>query len=191
MTTAAERRGSWIQTFTGRRFWPMDPRSEDVCILDIVHALSMLCRYGGHTRKFYSVAEHSVHLYEHARAFAPSNPSLWVAALLHDASEAYLVDVPRPVKPFLVGYRDAERQVEVAIARALEVPHADEYPHIKEWDTRILVDEWKALMPPHDWAMKLGGPLGVKIEGWEPALAENTFMMAYRSCRRAVLKSTG
>jgi hypothetical protein len=76
------RRGDWMQTFTGRRFWPLDPRGEDVLIEDIAHALSLLTRYGGHCTRFYSVAEHSVLL---ARAATPEN-ALWL--LLHDASEA-------------------------------------------------------------------------------------------------------
>lgn len=57
-----ERAGDWMQTFTGRQFWPMDPRPEDLDILDIAHALSLLCRFGGHCQRFYSVAEHSVHV---------------------------------------------------------------------------------------------------------------------------------
>lgn len=52
------RKGDWILTFTGRRFYPLDPRPEDVCLEDIAHALSLICRYNGHSRFFYSVAEH-------------------------------------------------------------------------------------------------------------------------------------
>src|SRR6266700_4788978 len=102
-------RGDWIQTAMGRKFWPMDPRSGEVFIDDIAHALSMLCRFGGHCIRFYSVAEHSVLL---SRVAEPRF-KLW--ALLHDASEAYLADVPRPVKPALVGYKDAEERVQRAI----------------------------------------------------------------------------
>lgn len=183
-TAIVERKGDWMQTFTGRQFWPMDPRPEDVCIEDIAHALSMICRYGGHTKKFYSVAEHSCRLAGYAERVRPNTPLLWLATLLHDASEAYLVDVPRPVKPFLVGYREAERRVGVAVARALAVPHADEYPHIKHWDTRILIDETKALMPSQsaDWYQHLGKLLGVNIEGWEPGMAENAFLRLYEAC---------
>ncbi|MFN9113590.1 MAG: phosphohydrolase, partial [Bacteroidota bacterium] len=70
----------WIQTFSGIAFWPLDPKPEHVRIADIAHALSMKCRYNGHTRKFYSVAEHSVLVSRHV----PEEDALW--ALLHDAS---------------------------------------------------------------------------------------------------------
>src|SRR5580692_700756 len=103
-------RGDWIQTATGRQFWPMDPRPDEIFIDDIAHALSMLCRFGGHCLRFYSVAEHSVLL----SRVAPQKHKLW--ALLHDASEAYLVDVPRPIKPMLVGYKAAEEKIQRAIA---------------------------------------------------------------------------
>src|SRR5690606_29748913 len=96
------RKGDWMQTFTGRRFWPLDPRPDEICIEDIAHALSMQCRYAGHCLSFYSVAEHSVLLSQHvAEPFRR-----W--ALLHDASEAYLVDVPRPIKGDLSNYRAVE-----------------------------------------------------------------------------------
>ena len=63
-------RGSWMQTFTGRQFFPLDPHPNDVDPVDIAHALSLICRYGGHTRRFYSVAEHCVLL-----SYAPSRKS--------------------------------------------------------------------------------------------------------------------
>ena len=59
------RKGGWIQTYTGRQFWPMDPRSHEVFIEDIAHSLSMMCRYAGHCERFYSVAEHSILLARH------------------------------------------------------------------------------------------------------------------------------
>ena len=59
------RKGDWMQTYTGRQFWPIDPRANEVHIEDIAHALSMMCRYNGHCRTFYSVAEHSVLVSQH------------------------------------------------------------------------------------------------------------------------------
>ena len=55
-------RGSWAQTFTGRQFFPLDPDPQDIDIVDIAHSLAMQCRYNGHTDRFYSVAEHCVHV---------------------------------------------------------------------------------------------------------------------------------
>lgn len=74
-----ERIGDWIQTFTGRQFWPLDPQPDHIDIADIAHALAHDCRFGGHCRRFYSVAEHSVLL---SRAVAPE---FRLAALMHDS----------------------------------------------------------------------------------------------------------
>jgi 5'-deoxynucleotidase YfbR-like HD superfamily hydrolase len=105
---AAKRRGPHFLTYTGRTFWPMDPRPDEVSILDIAQALSHQCRFSGHTREFYSVAEHSVRVSQ----IVPAPHQLW--ALLHDAAEAYLLDWPRPLKQNgLMGwlYRRAERRL--------------------------------------------------------------------------------
>lgn len=110
-----EQDGSWIQTFTGRRFWPLDPRPEDVAIEDIAHALSLLCRYNGHVRRFYSVGEHSLLLCWYLEKLYPDDRALQLQALMHDAAEAYLADIPRPVKPLLTGYYAAEARVEQVI----------------------------------------------------------------------------
>src|ERR1051325_11429351 len=103
-------RGDWMQTFSGRRFYPLSPRSDELDPADIAHALSLLCRYGGHVERFYSVAEHCVLMSEWV------DPANALAALLHDATEAYVVDVPRPLKRQLAGYREIEAAVWLAIA---------------------------------------------------------------------------
>jgi 5'-deoxynucleotidase YfbR-like HD superfamily hydrolase len=87
-----ERIGDWFQTYTGRQFWPFDPRPEDVCIDDIAHALSRICRFGGHVTDWYSVAQHSVLV----SLLVPSDLAL--RGLLHDAEEAYTGDMVRPLK---------------------------------------------------------------------------------------------
>src|SRR5690348_18006267 len=97
-----------IHTFTGRTFCPLDPKPEDIDIQDIAHALSCQCRFTGHSRKFYSVAEHCV------RVSLLVSPDLQLAALLHDASEAYLSDVARPIKrlPAMAEYRRTEEALQ-------------------------------------------------------------------------------
>ena len=89
---ALSRQSAWIQTYTGIPFWPLEPRPEEINIEDIAHALSNQCRYSGHCEEFYSVAEHSVRV----SLVVPEQDALW--GLLHDASEAYLVDLPSPLK---------------------------------------------------------------------------------------------
>lgn len=167
------RHGDWIQTYSGRQFWPMDPRPEEIHIEDIAHALSLACRYAGHCERFYSVAEHSVLL---ARYVAPEN-ALW--ALLHDATEAYLVDVPRPVKPFLVGYEQAEAALMDAICWRFGLPLGMPSA-VKNADRRILTDERQQNMAPAPipWSTD-AEPLGVTLYCWTPRRAEAEFLMAF------------
>lgn len=174
-------RGDWMQTATGRQFWPMDPRPHEVSIEDIAHALSLLCRFGGHCLRFYSVAEHCVLL---ARA-APAQFKLW--ALLHDASEAYIVDVPRPLKPFLVNYAQAE----AAVMRAIEFRfglHLGMPDQVKKLDRAILVDEMRQNMAPAPaaWTSLEGvEPLGVVLQFWTPRQARIEFLREFRNIKRA------
>lgn len=169
------RKGDWMQTFTGRQFWPLDPRADEIYIEDIAHSLSLQCRYAGHCLRFYSVAEHSVKL---SFAVAPEN-SLW--ALLHDASEAYLVDLPRPVKPFLVGYKPAEAIVQRAVCERFGLP-IDMPAEVHQADGRILADESAQNMapPPKPWNYN-GEPLGVVLDYWSPESAERMFLARFHA----------
>lgn len=164
-------RGDWMQTFTGRRFYPLSPRPEDVDPVDIAHALSLLCRYGGHVDRFYSVAEHCVLM---SRAVAPEH-ALW--ALLHDATEAYVVDVPRPLKRSLPGYKDIESVVMVAIVERFGLPSVFMPDQVHDADNRILLTERNALMSASSepWVMEHLGPLDVEIHAWPPAEAERQY----------------
>lgn len=170
--------GDWIQTFTGRQFWPLSPRPDDIDIRDIAHALSLQCRYAGHCSRFYSVAEHSVYV---SRAVFEEHA---LAALLHDASEAYLVDVPRPIKSHLGGYKEAEAALEHVIALTYGVEHPW-HSSIKDADTRILMDEKAALMGPSPVAWSIDvKPLGIAIEGWDPLRAEREFLGRFTELAR-------
>lgn len=170
----AHRAGDFMQTYTGRQFWPMDPRDFEVDINDIAHSLSMQCRYAGHVDRFYSVAEHSVLLAEWVNQY-DSDATLW--ALMHDASEAYLVDVPRPVKPFLTGYKAAESKVMAAICNRFNLPlRMPEIVH--EADNRIIADELINLVPM-DWHKQHNDPLGVTLKYWSPDMAKEKFIQAY------------
>lgn len=172
-------RGDWMQTYTGRRFYPTAPAADDVDIIDIAHALGMLCRYAGHVDRFYSVAEHCVLM---SRAVPRA---LALEALLHDATEAYTVDVPRPLKVQLPDYQAAEARVAIAIAehfghQRIEGGQIVEHPDVKAADTRILLDERTALMaaysPSNRWGVDSLTPLGVNVEGWMPAEAERRYL---------------
>lgn len=178
MADGSERRGDWLQTFTGRKFWPIDPCADEVSIDDIAHALSMLCRYSGHCLRFYSVAEHSVHVAQWL--FDNGYPyEAVLAGLLHDATEAYVADVPRPLKQSLPTYKDAESKVWRAIAARYGL--AAELPaEVHEADNRILADEIQQNMKPMEWHANHDDPLGVELQFWTPAQAEHEFIAMFR-----------
>lgn len=105
---------SRILTYTKKMFDPIHPQPELIDIRDIAHALSMLCRANGHFHSFHSVGQHSIHCMKEARARGYSR-RLQLACLLHDASEAYLSDVTRPVKAELSQYKRIEEPLQEAI----------------------------------------------------------------------------
>jgi hypothetical protein len=165
---------AWIQTYLGKRFTPLAPQADDIEIEDIAHALAHKCRYGGHTKRFYSVAEHSVFVARHA------SPENRLTALLHDASEAYLADVPRPIKPHLPGYYAIEEMIDRAVARRFGLTYP--WPaEVHDLDTRILADEKDKLMGPAPAAWNLPlPPLDINIlPCWPPGYAKQQFMAAF------------
>lgn len=167
------RQDEWMQTFTGRAFYPLNPRVEDIDPRDIAHALSLTCRYGGHVDRFYSVAEHCELM---SRAVSPEN-ALW--ALLHDATEAYVGDVIRPLKRSMPEYRATEDQLMLVMCERFGLkPGMPE--EVALADSRILLDERAALLgpSPRRWSDFLEGldPLGVRVEGWEPLDAERIYL---------------
>ena len=124
-----------IRVFTGTYIDPLNPQLEDIHIEDIAHGLSMQCRFGGHTKVFYSVAQHCVEV-------AMQLPDeLRLAALLHDASEAYLLDIPRPVKGRLTNYKTIEKKLMSVIAKRFGFDNWDR-PEIKEIDRLIMYVVW-------------------------------------------------
>lgn len=106
-----------LHTYTGKKIDPANPKPEDFCIEDIAHALSNICRFSGNTSEFYSVAEHCV------RATYLVEEQFKLETLLHDACEAYLGDVPTPVKRLCHGYMLIEDKFYKAIAERFGVPH--------------------------------------------------------------------
>lgn len=175
MTGYEPRYGDWMQTYTGKQFWPADPRTDEIDIRDIAHALSMQCRYAGHCLRFYSVAEHCVLL---ARAIPEHK--LW--ALLHDASEAYLVDVPRPVKPALQPtYGVLEAKLMRRVAERFSLPSPEQPSLVGEYDFRMLVDEKAQNMfdGPHWSSIDRLEPVGVTLQFWSPAEAKAEFLATF------------
>lgn len=175
-----ERHGGWIQTYTGRKFYPMDPLPSEICIEDIAHSLSNMCRYAGHCDRFYSVAEHCVLL---SQAAEPID-KLW--ALLHDASEAYLVDVPSPIKPYIPGYRTWEARIMRCVATTFSLSREMPYT-VDLLDKRIIKDEKAQNVGngPGKWINEELVPLGVTLQFWTPLEAEAQFLMAFDELRHS------
>jgi hypothetical protein len=169
-------RGDWMLTGTGKAFYPLDPRADELDIIDIAHALSMQCRYGGHSKRFYSVAEHCVLM-----ATAAPEP-LKLAALMHDGSEGYLQDVIRPVKVHLTNYLSIEDKLMRVIADRFGFAWPL-VPEIKVLDERMLgAEREQAVIFPKGkaWSQwKPVEPLDVTLRFWAPDAAFHEFMAAF------------
>lgn len=188
-----KRIGQWTQTFSGRMFWPLDPRPEEVAIEDIAHALSMICRYNGHSRFFYSVAQHSVLVSHHV----PAEHALW--GLMHDAHEAYVGDMVRPLKggafhalhpndiaDDAVSRSHIEERIQDAICHAFGMPMG-EPREVKRIDMAILGNEMRDLMapPPEPWDLPEPPIPGLTITSWSPEYAEEMFIRRFHELRGA------
>lgn len=180
------RKGNFMQTWSGSLYWPLDPRAEEVHIEDLAHHLSQICRYTGACEEFYSVAEHSVHV----SYIAP--PEMALLGLLHDATEAYLNDLNRPVKhdPELAGYRRVEALNWRVIAARFGLPEVmPEDIHVA--DAAMLAAERRVLMKPlpqvttHAWMMgDVQPPAKVDIWCWPPKFAKQMFLRRYEELTR-------
>lgn len=132
---------TWMQTVSGVVFEPLQPQLDRIHIEDIAHGLSMICRFGGHSREFYSVAEHSVYV------SLACDPADAMAGLLHDAAEAYVGDMIRPLKhmPEMTFYRDAEDWVLDTIFEKAGLPSGGGEqllpPSVKHADNAVLAAE--------------------------------------------------
>lgn len=138
-----DRTGPWWTTYTGRRFYPLDPRPGDFDILDIAHHLSLINRFNGGTTYPYSVAQHSV-----VTSYIVEDP-YQREALLHDAAEAYLGDITRPIKA-LIGsaFSDLEDRVMDAIAKQFRLDQSkDAHYYVKVADDIALATEVRDLVP--------------------------------------------
>lgn len=168
----------WIQTYTGRKFWPLDPRPEDVAIEDIAHALSMQCRFGGHCLRFYSNAEHSVIVSHHCGSDG-------LAGLLHDGSEAYLLDMLAPIKGSMPDYKAAEKRCQAVVYQAFGLPEVTP-ADVKLADIRLLRTERMQVMQQTSdrWIIDDYEPLGVQISGWSPTVAEVAFLDRFEQLRQ-------
>jgi hypothetical protein len=164
----------WMQTYTGKKFDLLNPKVEDVDIIDIAHSLSMQCRYNGHTLKFYSVAEHCVHVMN----CLPTN--LRLAGLLHDAAEAYVGDCISPLKTMLSSFKGIEFRILEVIAKAFSCEEVICNDYIKQVDLDILKDEHEqAMIPGLEWHTEGRGTGCLLLQFWTPEEAKSEFLSAF------------
>ena len=189
---------STLTTYTGKAFDLLNPKPEMVCIEDIAHSLAHQCRYTGHTREFYSVAQHCVLMAEN-----PELPGDPMAKLLHDADEAYIGDIAKPWKrlllvdtpnkdsansrfPSIGNFQSVtvfERGIQdvIGLALGIDLSHSAE---VKESDIRMMATEIRDIMPKmppgFEWGVDVSNPVEEKIISWSPGNAEEQFLITYQ-----------
>lgn len=162
--------GAWLDL--------LSPYACDFTIEDIAHGLALQCRYAGQCLDFYSVAEHSLLVSD----IVQEDP---LAALLHDASEAFLGDITRPLKQMLPDYRQIETEMQRAIAERFGIS-AQSSPAIKRADLRVLAAEQAQIMPAgtDEWAKRDGiAPALVKVRFLSPRDAKSAFLRRYEALK--------
>lgn len=177
----------FIQTVSGRRVNPFALAASDIDIGDIAHALAHQCRFGGHCRQFYAVAQHACLVSDLVLAEGgDATAALW--GLLHDAPEAYLSDLPHPLKHFSEFgrlYREAEDRLQMAISEHFGLP-TEAPPALRRADRALLAAERQALMAvTWEWPELRGvDPAAIAIEPWPPSMAASEFLSRFRALRR-------
>ena len=171
------RKGNWMATYTGVRFWPLDARGYEIYIRDIAHALAGKTRFGGHARAFYSVAQHSVMVADNL----PKEYAL--IGLMHDATEAYVGDMVRPLKRCMPEFVKAEFALAQVIGKrfGLGSKLAKLPAKVVEADGRALMTERRDLINHLDfvWREDLE-PFEQKITPLSPEDAERLFLRRFR-----------
>jgi hypothetical protein len=171
--------GPTIMLRSGALFDFLDPWSSNFTIEDIAHGLSNICRYAGQCRKFYSVAEHSIHVSYAAQGFE-------YPALMHDAAEAFLGDVTRPLKQLVPEFKRIEAEVDRVIFSRFNIEWPIP-PEVKGADLKVLAAEQAQIMPlgTDQWARTANvAPADILVEHWPPELAKRKFLERFESLKR-------
>jgi len=178
-----ERRGRPVDTYTGQRFYPLDPRPGEIRLADIAHGLAHTCRYSGQCQHYYSVATHSRYVSD---TLVPEDPRLQLYGLFHDAAEAYVGDVPRPLKREFDRFEHVEQGILGAVWDRLSVPAPtdDEWETVMAADDRLLRFEADTLLPSFQPASVPDLPY--ELQPCSPADARERFLARARDLAEAV-----
>lgn len=166
----------YVYTFSGNRLHFLKPKEDEITIEDIANNLSKNCRYCGNIKEFYSVAEHSVLLAAKVLELTGDTKQA-LSALLHDATEAYLCDIPRPIKPHLIGYTEMESKLNDVILSKFGVDKPNDL--IKYLDCNIVADEASVLFNTiPDWVNDFDY-IGIELQLWDHDTAKASFIDMY------------
>lgn len=169
---------NWIQTYTGIKFNLTSPTADMIDIVDIAHALSQQCRFTGHTKHFFSVAEHCINC-----AAQADDPQHAMALLLHDAPEAYIGDVNSPLKALIADlYRPIDERVATVIYEKFGADRSPEMrARIRVVDLRMLETERRLLMgdPPDRWFCESLEPYDVPLTCYNVAKAKKLYLETF------------
>lgn len=163
-------------TYTGAFMDTLDPRTEDIHLADIAHALSNLCRFTGQCKFFYSVAQHSVFLSDQLR-IEGADIQTQCLGLMHDAAEAYLNDIASPFKRGLKEYQEIENRMMGVVVKRFGLSGADAQA-VKYMDGVMVSTEIEQMLPHYDQLLNCPPPLPLIITSWHPIYAKALFLVA-------------
>lgn len=166
----------WVETSSGTQFWFLNPQQDQINIKDIAWALSHIPRFGGHARKFVSVAEHSIYV----SMLVP--PALALEGLLHDGEEAYILDMPTPIKQFMPEYKEMGQK----ILRAIYTKYMLGMPAtkaVKDADKAQMQVEANFLLPSRGetWVNRIEGAKGIEPKGLSQSEAYYKFLEVFNT----------
>ncbi len=171
---------NYITTYSGVHIHPLQPTQKNILIEDIAHALSLLCRGNGHVLYFYSVAQHCINCALEAKARGYSK-RVQQLCLLHDASEAYIADITRPLKQHLPNYLEIEAQMQHTIYNKYIQPLAssEELKLMKEIDDEVLIAEFEVIMKENHFTNSSTIYANLILEEQKPSEMEKKYLAIF------------
>lgn len=175
------KKDDYIETYSGVSFYPFQPKVEDINIEDISHAISQICRFGGHCKHFYSVGQHSILVAKLLKDWGAST-DVQLYGLLHDGTEGYMIDLPSPIKKHLPAYKQAENQLHDIIWRALDIrmPTEEEWKQVKKADILMQHHEANQLLSKASWADPTIHLDNIEIQIEQIEIVKERFLQLYK-----------